>query len=353
FVRLDVQSGGANTQVLIRLGSSTLRSFTLDQDYINSDLEFTLSLTAGGVLDLSIAGVSQGSISGVTSTLILRYIGRYENQYSASSWGVRRLLVTDLSNSTLIHDYDPSSTAGTGLVLEDTVGANNGTLLGYTGTVDSWWVDEGSAVVPTITLVGNSTVSITQNNAYTDAGATAVDGAGGDITGSIVIGGDTVDTSTIGAYVITYNVSTAVEVTRTVNVVAAVSIIANDNAAIAYSPYNWNITSGESKTICAGAYFKAYITASTCTLNFDITGLTAPLPRLFIMVDGIKQTIAEVASTVTVTFPTNQDNTRHLLEVYFDASSETVERWTTQANAIKFTGVDLSGGTISAITARP
>ena len=59
---------------------------------------------------------------------------------------------------------------------------------------------------------------------YADEGATATDDIDGDITDSLIVGGDVVDVNTAGAYIITYNVSdeagnSAVEVSRTVNVV--------------------------------------------------------------------------------------------------------------------------------------
>ena len=65
------------------------------------------------------------------------------------------------------------------------------------------------------------TVFVGVGGSYTDAGATAISGIGEDLTSSIVVGGDTVDTSTPGTYTVTYNVSDAVgnaaeERTRTV-----------------------------------------------------------------------------------------------------------------------------------------
>jgi proteasome assembly chaperone (PAC2) family protein len=77
---------------------------------------------------------------------------------------------------------------------------------------------------PVITLNGASTVNVTQGGTYTELGATATDNIDGDISANIVIGGDTVNTSVLGTYVITYNVSdaagnNAAEVTRTVTVV--------------------------------------------------------------------------------------------------------------------------------------
>ncbi|MEL0457596.1 M14 family zinc carboxypeptidase, partial [Flavobacteriaceae bacterium SZ-1-7] len=79
---------------------------------------------------------------------------------------------------------------------------------------------------PVITLNGASSVDVVQGGTYTEAGATALDNVDGDISANIVIAGQTVDTNTIGSYVITYNVSdaagnAATEITRTVNVIEA------------------------------------------------------------------------------------------------------------------------------------
>ncbi len=84
----------------------------------------------------------------------------------------------------------------------------------------------GDTVPPVITLNGDPTVDLSIGDTFTDPGATATDNVDGDVSGNIVVGGDTVDTNTEGTYVITYNVSdaagnTAMEVTRTVNVIPA------------------------------------------------------------------------------------------------------------------------------------
>nr|WP_299338401.1 immunoglobulin-like domain-containing protein [Allomuricauda sp.] len=77
---------------------------------------------------------------------------------------------------------------------------------------------------PVITLTGDAVVNLEVGDpAYVDAGASATDNVDGDISGNIVVGGDTVDTGVAGTYTITYNVSdaagnAAAEVTRTVNV---------------------------------------------------------------------------------------------------------------------------------------
>ncbi len=78
---------------------------------------------------------------------------------------------------------------------------------------------------PVLTLVGANPLTITIGGAYTDPGATASDNEDGDITGDIIISGDTVNPGALGSYTIRYNVTDsagnhATEITRVVNVVA-------------------------------------------------------------------------------------------------------------------------------------
>lgn len=78
---------------------------------------------------------------------------------------------------------------------------------------------------PVITLNGADPVTIELNiDTYVETGANATDDIDGDISASVVIGGDIVDESTLGTYIVTYDVSdsagnNASQVTRTVNVV--------------------------------------------------------------------------------------------------------------------------------------
>ena len=84
-------------------------------------------------------------------------------------------------------------------------------------------VTVGTNSIPVITLVGAAAVTVRAGDSYADAGATAEDVEDGDLSAQIIVGGDTVDTDTVGTYVITYNVTdsdgnAAAEVTRTVTV---------------------------------------------------------------------------------------------------------------------------------------
>ena len=64
----------------------------------------------------------------------------------------------------------------------------------------------GDAVPPTLTLLGETSVSVPSGTAYVDAGAAAEDNIDGNISGSIRVTNN-VNTSVVGAYTVTYNVS--------------------------------------------------------------------------------------------------------------------------------------------------
>ncbi|WP_198664879.1 immunoglobulin-like domain-containing protein [Lewinella sp. IMCC34191] len=74
---------------------------------------------------------------------------------------------------------------------------------------------------PVIALQGANPLNLTVGDSYVDPGATASDNVDGDLSGSIVVGGDFVNTLVAGTYAVTYNVTdaagnAATEVIRTV-----------------------------------------------------------------------------------------------------------------------------------------
>ena len=99
-------------------------------------------------------------------------------------------------------------------------------------TDDAWGV-AGTVTVPAtvadneapvLTLAGSASVTLVEGDTYTEQGATWSDNVDG--TGSAVVGGDTVDTGTVGVYTVTYDYTdaagnVATQVTRTVTVQAA------------------------------------------------------------------------------------------------------------------------------------
>jgi hypothetical protein len=156
-------------------------------------------------------------------------------------------------------------------------------------------------IAPVITLQGSSPVTVECGSAYTDAGATASDTCGGDLTASIVVAGDAVNTTSPGSYVITYNVSdaaanAAAQVTRTVNVV--------DTTA----PVITLLGSSPVTTECGSAYTDAGATASdTCggdlTASIVVAGDTVntTAPGSYVITYNVSDAAANAAAQVTRT----------------------------------------------------
>ncbi len=131
--------------------------------------------------------------------------------------------------ATVTDNVDPTTTiTGVSTVDADTPGDytityNHTDVAGNAATEVVRDVEVVDTTTPVITLVGANPMYVLQGATFTDPGATATDIVDGDLTGYIVVGGDTVITATIGDYLITYNVSdtagnAATEVTRTVTV---------------------------------------------------------------------------------------------------------------------------------------
>jgi len=85
---------------------------------------------------------------------------------------------------------------------------------------------------PVITINGDNPANVEIGSNYTDARATALDDVDGDLTPSISISG-TVDTNSLGEYIITYTVSdnagNQATATRTVNVIEPAIVPPNNN----------------------------------------------------------------------------------------------------------------------------
>ena len=127
---------------------------------------------------------------------------------------------------------------------------------------------------PTITLLGDNPITVTEGDEFTDPGATASDPEDGDITADIVVGGDTISTTTPpGTYTITYNVTdseglAADEVTRTVVVEEKQNQCSATIAArvVIDDVKNWNggdmtntiYLGGTTTTVASGEWFPLY-----------------------------------------------------------------------------------------------
>ncbi|PQB06497.1 hypothetical protein BST83_04430 [Polaribacter filamentus] len=108
--------------------------------------------------------------------------------HTGSGWEeLQFTFTTSASYSKLVVFVDPTGTKGGTFYMDDIV-----------------QVSLGDA--PVITLIGDASIRLAQGDPYTEQGATASDTEDGDVTSTIVIGGDTVDTNTLGTYAVTYMV---------------------------------------------------------------------------------------------------------------------------------------------------
>jgi len=138
-------------------------------------------------------------------------------------------------------------------------------------------------VAPVITLVGPNPQSIDIRQPYVELGGRATDNVDGDLTSSIGIDSSTVDTSTPGAYVVTYDVTDAAgnaaeTVSRTVRVG---SDLAPDITLIGPSPQR--IPFGGSYTEYGATAWDAQDGDITGSLMTDATGVDVTKPGAYLV----------------------------------------------------------------------
>ena len=119
-----------------------------------------------------------------------------------------------------------------------------------------------------------------------------------------------------------------------------------DQTKVVFSPLNWNVSAGNAKTINPGAYFRTIFGGTSCTLQFDMTGILTPLPQISYRVDGYGAwTTVDIAASVALTIPSDTAGWANaggrLLEVRFKSMTETQLRWATQATAVVLVGIVL------------
>ncbi|MFD0697949.1 S-layer homology domain-containing protein [Paenibacillus sp. GCM10027628] len=114
---------------------------------------------------------------------------------------------------------------------------------------------------PVIKLLGGAIVTLQVGDTFTEPGVTVTDDSNVDLISKVVVGGDQVDTSKAGTYVVTYNVrdaagNAAMEVTRTVTVEDA-GTLAGPQVIVAVGgdrqvTLNW-------ETVTGATYYKIYM----------------------------------------------------------------------------------------------
>ena len=219
---------------------------------------------------------------------------------------------------------------------------------------------------PVITILGDNPVSIAVGSTYSDAGATALDDADGDVTSEIITVG-TVNPSAVGTYTITYtvkdNANNQAVVTRTINVIdvtAPVITILEDNpatinvnsvysdaGATAIDDVDGNITS---KIVVTGTVNPSIIGTYTITYTVkDNANNQAVATRTVYVVDNVLPTVA-FGMNGNATYSKSRSTTVTVSDNVSVNTSSLKYQWTTSTTApteVSFSTTFTNGGTIN------
>lgn len=224
--------------------------------------------------------------------------------------------------------------------------ANAATAVSRTVTV----VD---TTAPIITLVGSAQISIDCNGVYTEQGATATDACDGNLTGDIIVGGDTVDTAIPGVYVVTYNVSdssdiAAVQRTRTMTVLdnCTVDPCETDQVAPVITLNGASVVTVE----CKSVYIEPGATA-TDNCDGNLTASIVPTNPVNTNIPGtytVRYNVSDAAmnAATTVTRTVNVVDTTKPVITRLGTSPVTVECGATYTDA-GATAADSCGGNLT------
>ena len=243
-------SSGTGSNTLIFNYTVAVGHNSIDLDYVDTS---ALALNSGTIKD--------AATNNATLTLV--------SPGNANSLGANKALVIDTAaptinlvgnptvtkevgatytdqGATATDNYDPAltvvvggDTVDTSIVGTYTVTYNVSDSNGNAAVQVTRIVSVVDTTVPVITLTGEPTVTIEVGATYTEQGATATDNYDPALT--VVVGGDTVDTTTLGTYTVTYNVSdasgnAAVEVTRTVTVTEVLGLDSTEINSVSIYP---------------------------------------------------------------------------------------------------------------------
>ena len=228
---------------IIEVGSSYTELGATAQDNEDVDADLTSAITISGVSGVNtnvigdynvIYSVTDSDGNATSETRIIRVVDSQPPlvTFTGSSPISIEVGTTYYElGATATDNYDPSfsvtnSIVTSGTVTEEVVASYTITYSaldssGNVGTVQRI-VNVVDTTSPTIDITGDNPTTITLGATYNDEGATATDNYDTGLT--VVVGGNTVDTSTVGSYTVTYNVSdesgnSAAQKVRIVNVV--------------------------------------------------------------------------------------------------------------------------------------
>lgn len=244
---------------------------------------------AGNVLSKTITGLAAST----TYHNLVRDYDAAGNRSTPISLDVTTTATTDATAPTMNGTLGVSSITSSGGTLSWSAGSDNVGVAGYEYSLNgTTWTDVGNVLTKTVSGLSSSTAYSPQVRDYDAAG----------------------------------NRSTAISTTFTT--AAATTALTGNTSNVLFSPYNWNVDANTAKTINGGAYFKTVFGGTSCTLQFDTTGLATGFPKLEYRVDGTGPwTTVDLAASVPIAIPAETAAyASHLLEVNVRATTRT-NRW--------------------------
>jgi proteasome assembly chaperone (PAC2) family protein len=231
--------------------SQTLNSFLAEIEIINQILLLMIPVAVIDAITDDITpnpDITAPKITIIGNNPAIVELGAAYSDAGATADGGEEVSVTSTVNTFIVGTYTVTYSA------TDASG-NTGTVTRTVNVVDT--------TAPAVTPNG-ADATIELGGTYTEAGATATDASG---TVNVVVGGDTVDTSAVGTYTVTYSATDASSNTGT----ASITITVVDTTAPAVTP------NGADATIeLGGTYTEAGATATDAsgTVNVVVGGDT-------------------------------------------------------------------------------
>ncbi len=121
------------------------------------------------------------------------------------------------------------------------------------------------------------------------------------------------------------------------------------NAALLYSPGNWDVKTGLARTNHSGAYLRTLFTGTSAAITFNTAPNSSPFPQVWGRVDnGPWQKFTLAAGNPTWQLATGLASRAHLLELIVKSRSGYQDQFTTPAAVVQISGLVFGvGATLS------
>ena len=117
------------------------------------------------------------------------------------------------------------------------------------------------------------------------------------------------------------------------------------NAAILYSPYNWNVTSTLATTINSGAYFRTIFSGTSFTINTSTSNDLSPYTQFWARIDGQGWTQWALGpNSPALLIASGLVSGIHSVEVVIKSTTTQLNRWANSQVAVLITGFLLDAG---------